>query len=88
MLAGFGGKILRGNFVEPGDFYWHASLPSTKERNISLPKQIMTSDLFEVNIRKITREFADNIANAYNLPDTMCYNLDGTLNANLLKQLP
>lgn len=86
MLLGFGGVNENNQkWTEPYSDYWDVNKPKTTRDNIllkieSLDIHQMTDELIESK----TREISNQIAYAYGLESSRCYNYDGSFNWELM----
>ena len=80
-LAGF-----TTGYLMPEPLGWSARLPTTNLPNIQINKRIMSNEMSERQIEKMTREFSDKIANAYGLQSALCYDQEGQLDTRALSK--
>lgn len=79
-LIGFGGKDEEGRkYAEPYDFRYSSIKPKTHRKNIQLKiKSIKTQDMTDEFINSKMHDISNDIAHAYNLTNSRCYNYDGS----------
>ena len=83
-LMGFGGRNNGRQYVEPWKIDWGAEPPTTETNNVSISRKIGIKDLSIENISVFAHRFANDVANEYGLDHALCYNADGTINADLI----
>ena len=83
-LMGFGGRNNGVQYPEPWEIDWTTEPPTTETNSVSISRKIRIKDLSVEKIGVFVHKFANDIANVYGMDQALCYNTDGTINADLI----
>ncbi|MGH9877228.1 MAG: hypothetical protein ACRD5H_06280 [Nitrososphaerales archaeon] len=82
MLFGLGAKVGKKAWEDPTRPYYDGAKPVTEDMNVQVPNTINV-DISDEDISRIAYRASVRLCNAYGLPQSRCYNDDGTFNTEL-----